>query len=86
MIVSPRDAFYSPKKIMPLRQCTGEIAGEMVMAYPPGIPVICMGERITADIIDYIERLKEEQCHLQGPADPNVNYLQVLGPSRLIKS
>jgi arginine decarboxylase len=79
MIVSPRDAFYSPKKSMPLGQCSGEIAGEMIMAYPPGIPVICMGERITLDIIEYIQRLKEEQCHLQGPADPNVNYLQVLG-------
>ncbi len=79
MIVSPRDAFYSPKKNMPLSRCSGEIAGEMVMAYPPGIPVICMGERITTDIIEYIQRLKEEQCHLQGTADPDVNYLQVLG-------
>jgi arginine decarboxylase len=81
MIVSPRDAFYSPKKNMPLSQCSGEIAGEMIMAYPPGIPVICMGERITPDIIEYIQRLKEEQCHLQGTADPDVNYLQVLGRS-----
>jgi arginine decarboxylase len=79
MIVSPRDAFYSHKKIMPLSPCAGEIAGEMIMAYPPGIPVICMGERITLDIIKYIQRLKEEDCHLQGPADPDVNYLQVLG-------
>jgi arginine decarboxylase len=79
MIVSPRDAFYSPKKNMPLSRCSGEIAGEMIMAYPPGIPVICMGERITTDIIEYVQRLKEEQCHLQGTADPNVDYLQVLG-------
>jgi arginine decarboxylase len=79
MIVSPRDAFYSRKKIMPLSQCAGEIAGEMIMAYPPGIPVICMGERITKDIIEYIQRLKEEDCHLQGTADQEINYLQVLG-------
>lgn len=79
LIVSPRDAFYSPKKIVPLEKSAGEIAGEMVMAYPPGIPVICMGERITKDIIDYIRALKQEQCELQGTMDPLVDYIRVLG-------
>lgn len=79
MIVSPRDAFYSPKKAVPIEESAGEIAGEIVMAYPPGIPVISMGERITKDIIDYIKTLKEEKCELQGTADPYVNYIRVLG-------
>jgi len=79
MIVSPRDAFYSPKKAVPLEESAGEIMGEMIMAYPPGIPVICMGERITKDIIDYIKILKEQKCELQGTADPYVNYVRVLG-------
>lgn len=79
MIISPRDAFYSPKKSVKLEDCAGEIAGEMVMAYPPGIPVICMGERIDNDIIDYIKLLKEEKCELQGTVDPHVNNIRVLG-------
>ncbi|MFZ5989951.1 MAG: aminotransferase class I/II-fold pyridoxal phosphate-dependent enzyme [Bacillota bacterium] len=79
MIVSPRDAFYSPKKKVPLDKSTGEIAGEMVMAYPPGIPVICMGERITQDIVDYIKVLKDQRCQLQGTADPFVDSVMVLG-------
>ncbi len=79
MIVSPRDAFYSPQKAVVLEESVGEIAGEMVMAYPPGIPVICMGERISKDIIDYIHILKEEKCELQGTADPHVDYIRVLG-------
>lgn len=79
MIVSPRDAFYSSKKVVPLEKAEGEIAGEMIMAYPPGIPVICMGERIDQDIIDYIKLLKSEKCELQGTVDPYVEYLRVLG-------
>jgi arginine decarboxylase len=79
MIVSPRDAFYSPKKVSSLEESLGEVAGEMVMAYPPGIPVICMGERISKDIIDYIKVLKEQKCELQGASDPHVNYIRVLG-------
>jgi arginine decarboxylase len=79
MIVSPRDAFYSSKKVVLLERSEGEIAGEMVMAYPPGIPVICMGERITRDVIEYIRILKEQKCELQGAADPYVDYIRVLG-------
>lgn len=79
MIVTPRDAFYNPKKAVKLEESAGQIAGEMVMAYPPGIPVICMGERITKDIIDYIRILKEEKCQLQGTSDPKVDYIKVLG-------
>ena len=66
---------------MRLEDSAGEIAGEMVMAYPPGIPVICLGERITRDVIDYIMLLKQEKCELQGTYDPDVEYIRVLGSS-----
>lgn len=79
MIVSPRDAFYNSKKSIKLEEAAGEIAGEMVMAYPPGIPVICLGEKITSDMIDYIKLLKEQRCQLQGTSDPKVDYIKVLG-------
>ncbi len=79
MIVTPRDAFYNEKKTIRLEDSAGEIAGEMVMAYPPGIPVICLGERITDDVIDYIKLLKEEYCELQGTFDPKADYIRVLG-------
>ncbi|MBH5318855.1 aminotransferase class V-fold PLP-dependent enzyme [Paenibacillus sp. GSMTC-2017] len=79
MLVSPRSAFYSPKKVVALEDSIGEIAGEMVMAYPPGIPVICMGERISKEIVAYIQLLKEQNCELHGMADPLVNHLRVLG-------
>ncbi|WP_039765107.1 MULTISPECIES: aminotransferase class I/II-fold pyridoxal phosphate-dependent enzyme [Caldicellulosiruptor] len=79
VIVSPRDAFYSSKKVVELDNAVGEISGEMVMAYPPGIPLILPGERITKDLVDYIKLLKEEDCQLQGTADPYVNTIRVLG-------
>lgn len=79
MIITPRDAFYNNKKRVRLEEAEGEIAGEMVMAYPPGIPVICMGERINRDIIDYIKLLKEERCQLQGTSDPHADFIMVLG-------
>ena len=79
LIVSPRDAFYSPKKSVRLEDCVGEICGEMIMAYPPGIPVVCMGEKISRDIVDYVKFLKQEKCLLQGTVDPYVDHVMVLG-------
>ncbi len=79
MIVSPRVAFYNEKKSVRLEDAAGEVAGEMVMAYPPGIPVVCLGERITTDVIDYIKLLKEQRCQLQGTSDPKADYIHVLG-------
>jgi len=79
VIVSPRNAFYSRKKVINLEDSVGEISGESVMAYPPGIPIIAPGERITEEIIDYINLLKEQKSSMQGPVDPLLNQIRVLG-------
>ncbi|AFS78772.1 arginine decarboxylase SpeA [Gottschalkia acidurici 9a] len=77
-MISPREAYYMNKRLLKLSESEGKIAGEMVMAYPPGIPVICIGEVITKEIIDYINILKNEKCQLQGTTDPLVNHIKVL--------
>lgn len=77
-VVTPRQAFYSDTRLVELKKAKGEIAAEMVMAYPPGIPIVCPGERITPDIIDYVRVLKEQNCQLQGPEDPYINQIKVL--------
>ena len=77
-LVSPQEAFYSETKLVSLEEAEGEISAEMIMAYPPGIPILCPGERITKDIIEYVRVLKNEFCHLQGPEDPHINQLKVL--------
>ncbi|SHK19095.1 Arginine/lysine/ornithine decarboxylase [Anaerobranca californiensis DSM 14826] len=79
VIVSPRDAYYSSKRVVKLDDAVGEISGEAIMAYPPGIPVVAPGERITKEMIEYIKLLKEEETLLQGTEDPYIEYIKVLG-------
>ena len=79
VVISPRDAFYSPKRFVNLKDAAKEICGEMVMAYPPGIPLLCPGEKVNQDTIDYIASLKEKNCQFQGPVDPKVEKIRVLG-------
>lgn len=77
-IVSPRTAFFSHKKRIKIVESENEISGESIMVYPPGIPIIAPGERITREIIDYIELLKTEDSLLTGCEDPNFEYIKVL--------
>ncbi|MCY6355218.1 aminotransferase class I/II-fold pyridoxal phosphate-dependent enzyme [Clostridium sp. ZS2-4] len=79
VIVSPRDAFYARKKIVKLDKSEGEISGESIMAYPPGIPIITPGERISRDIIEYIKFLKNQHSMLTDTEDPYVENIKVLG-------
>jgi ornithine decarboxylase len=77
-ILNPREAFYSAKNKINFSESEGKICGEMIMAYPPGIPVITPGERITKDILDYIYDLKEAELNVQGPEDVSLEYLNVI--------
>ena len=75
---SPQEAFYAPKKSLPLRETEGMVCRDCVMSYPPGIPILAPGERITAEILDYIEYAKAKGCSMTGPEDPDILRLNVL--------
>ena len=75
---SPQVSFYAQKESLPIRETAERVCGEFVMCYPPGIPILAPGERITEDIIDHILYAREKGCSLQGAADPHVDHLQVL--------
>ena len=47
------EALLAPQTHLPLEQCEGHIAAEYVWAYPPGIPLLTPGERITDDFVRF---------------------------------
>ncbi len=76
--VTPQYAFYSPKQSLPLEETAGRICSEFVMCYPPGIPILAPGERVTSKILDYIRYAKEKGCQMTGPEDAKIERLNVL--------
>ena len=78
VVVSPQDAFYAANESLPLRETEGRVCSELVMCYPPGIPILAPGERITSQILDYIEYAKEKGCSMTGPENPEIERLNVL--------
>ena len=77
-VLIPRDAFYGNKTSVPLEDSVGEVSGEFLMAYPPGIPILCPGEVITEEIVDYVEDLKKTGLYVQGTEDPMVENILVV--------
>ena len=78
VVTSPQEAFYADKKSLPLHESAGHVCSEFVMCYPPGIPILAPGERITKEILDYIEYAKAKGCSMTGPEDPDILHLNVL--------
>ncbi len=76
--VTPQFAFYAPKRSLPIKETAGYICSEFVMCYPPGIPILAPGERVTTKILEYIAYAKEKGCQLTGPEDAAIERLNVL--------
>lgn len=78
VVTSPQEAFYAEKRSVPLKESAGLVCSEFVMCYPPGIPILAPGERITQEILDYIEYAKVKGCSMTGPEDPDILNINVL--------
>lgn len=76
--LTPRQAFNSSKTSISLKDSVGRISGEFLMAYPPGIPILCPGEIISKDIIEYTEELKAAGLYVQGTEDTSIEYIKVV--------
>ena len=77
-MISPRRALFGHTRTIPFRQSAGKICAEIVTFYPPGIPLLCPGEMISDDIIDYCARLQAAGLHISGPEDYTLSTIKVV--------
>ena len=78
MVLTPREAFTRDHVEVPFRNSAGRICAEVITPYPPGIPIICPGERIDEDTIDYLQTEMHAGVHIQGPVDEKLRPIRVL--------
>ncbi|WP_353936214.1 aminotransferase class I/II-fold pyridoxal phosphate-dependent enzyme [uncultured Megasphaera sp.] len=78
VVMSPQEAFYADKISLPLEESEGRVCSEFVMCYPPGIPILAPGEKITKDILEHIQYAKEKGCSMTGSEDPDLQRINVL--------
>lgn len=78
VVMGPQKAFYARKSSVAMTESEGHISGEFVMAYPPGIPILAPGERITEEIIDYIVYAKGKGSFLTGTEDMSIENIKIV--------
>lgn len=78
LAMAPRDAFLGPQEAVPFPDAAGRIAAESLAAYPPGVPNVLPGERLTGPTIEYIQRTLEQGGALRGAADRKLRTIRVV--------
>ncbi len=78
VVVTPRDAFFSKYEVISATDSVGRVCAEMVCPYPPGVPVLSPGERITQQALDALFTARDYGHTIKFVADPTLQTLKVL--------
>jgi arginine decarboxylase len=75
--LTPREAFLGPQEVVPFGEAEGRVAAESLAAYPPGIPNVLPGERLTGETLDYVAANVAHGGFVRGPTDRALRTLRV---------
>lgn len=78
LVMTPREAFFSARKLVPIKEAVGRISADTLAAYPPGIPNVIPGEVITRDLVNFlIATSLLSGGYVRGAADPDVSTMWI---------
>jgi lysine decarboxylase len=75
--MSPREAFLSDSEVVGVDDAVGRVSSEAIAGYPPGIPALLPGERVTAEVVEYLRALGGAGARLHGASDPTFQTMNV---------
>ncbi len=78
--LSPREAFLGPQEVVPFAGAQGRISAESLAAYPPGVPNVLPGERLTAETLAYIQDSLAHGGLVRGATDRSLRTIRVAVP------
>jgi arginine decarboxylase len=76
--VSPREAFLGEPERVAVADAIGRISCESIASYPPGVPALLPGERVSAETVAYLQELAAAGARLHGASDPAFETVNVL--------
>ncbi|HVO32841.1 MAG TPA: aminotransferase class V-fold PLP-dependent enzyme, partial [Elusimicrobiota bacterium] len=79
MVMTPRDVFLQHRsKRVPLSKAVGHISAQTLTPYPPGIPVLIPGERVTEEIRDFLMDLADRDVRVSGQETDALRSIKVV--------
>ena len=82
LAMTPREAYLGAQEVVPAAQAVGRIAAESLATYPPGIPNVLPGERLTAETLAYIQGTLELGGSIRGASDRLLHTVRVVVEGR----
>lgn len=76
--LSPRQAFFSPTETVPIQEAINRISAETVCPYPPGIPLLIPGEKISSTVVEHLLNVKAMGGFISNCADASLLTLKVV--------
>ncbi len=76
--LAPRDAYLGPHEVVRFEDAEGRIAAESLAAYPPGVPNVLPGERLTAPTLAYIADSLAHGGLVRGASDRSLRTIRVV--------
>ncbi len=78
VVMSPRDAYFAPRRRLAWRDAVGRIAAETAAPYPPGIPALAPGELISSEILAALRAEAAAGSRMAYCSDPTLETLLVV--------
>lgn len=78
LCLTPRDAFFKASETVQLEQAVGHINTEIICSYPPGIPILLPGEKVTRPAIEFLKTVLNTGGFVTGGADGTYQTLKVV--------
>jgi lysine decarboxylase len=82
LAMTPREAFLGAQEVVPAAQAVGRIAAESLATYPPGIPNVLPGERLTRETLAYVQQTLELGGSVRGASDRLLRTVRVVSEDR----
>ena len=76
--INSRDAFNMDKEDVHIEKSEGRICGEFIIPYPPGIPLLSPGEKVSIEVLQIIKNLKRCSVNVIGMKNSSLEKITVL--------
>lgn len=77
-VLSPRDAFFARSRLVGRADAVGRVSADLLIPYPPGIPVLGPGEEISEEVVAYVTEALRRGVTFHGAHDETLDTLRVV--------
>ncbi|MEB3294441.1 MAG: aminotransferase class I/II-fold pyridoxal phosphate-dependent enzyme [Synechococcales bacterium] len=77
-VIAPRDAFFAASQPVAIADAIGQVSAELICPYPPGIPLLMPGERITPAAIAVLQQVLAIGGCITGNQDPTLQSIRIV--------